>query len=943
MSFDISHFIPSYPTINSPRFNQSIYNKAEFRIPEVLSTEEYPLNKGDLMAHQTVIARILSSYTPYDGILLMHEMGTGKTCSAIGIIELIRQEKNGFDKYIYVCSSDALRNNFKEQFKGVCTKDDYDDVNLCSIGVFTMTYHGFLKKYKGNNNLKNAVVIIDEVHNIRRTSKLFGSILKNAPNVKSILMSGTPMTDNPDGIAQIMNMILPNDQQIPEDQEFFENLTTERIELLRNVFRGRVSYIKSTPTAGITTTFMINKNLPVIGFKHYKLYASEMSDHQYKTYLEALQTDLSSTTSAAYSNSLQASSFVDEQGGYQKKNIMKMGSKFISKTISEKLVELRKYSSKYADSIKMILDARAEGKNIFVFNRYIHGGGIYMFAELLKQFGISEVKTSNVNNIKTEGDRFMLLTGDPAIDKTKLIERFNRDDNKNGKYIRVVLASDAISEGYTFKNIQIIDIQSPWFQFAKISQAIARGIRFGSHKALLTEIPSVNVEIYLRVSVPPANAPKYQDVELASGIDVNAYMTAEEKDIGVKKIEHIIKEESIDSKINYERNKRIDMDYSRDCDYLKCEFESFPSDPNFVSSGLPTDYSTYQLYYGIDNDLISSISAMFNEVSSIHFKDIVEYTSSNELLVLSVLYNMITTDVRITHKCKVFYLREDNDIYYLTDSISNQSSALDVYYVNNPVDYYEKPKVIEEFEVNDILEDASVTDVTTLIFSLNKAEVSISDREKLIEAVLSKTVTSPIEEQVKILYDGLFGTIDDVMFSWYPLHTDSGPCRKVNELGEWIDCSMEEEESIIIPYINNVAKSVTQRAEELSRSNKEKQKSIPGVDIKTIETIFDNIVYYGMYGYCEKFGTKGDINKFHIFKVDNERVAPTDKRKAYRGESCTTFMDQTKYQEIAAKIGFDPIKKKSSKPVLCRDVKKHMYENNLIIRNVSVLRKTDKK
>jgi len=160
----------------------------------------------------------------------------------------------------------------------------------------------------------------------------------------------------------------------------------------------------------------------------------------------------------------------------------------------------------------------------------------------------------------------MEMTGgtSPAA-KQQLVERFNRPDNINGEYIGVVLVSDAISEGYTFKNIQVVDIHSPWFQYAKITQAIARGIRLGSHNELLKRDGKVNVDIYLRASTVPERG----DVE---SVDVKTYAIAEKKDIVVKQIEYIIKQEAIDAVAMKSRNSRgSEYDGKRECEYKKCE------------------------------------------------------------------------------------------------------------------------------------------------------------------------------------------------------------------------------------------------------------------------------------------------------------------------------------------------------------------------------------
>ena len=68
---------------------------------------------------------------------------------------------------------------------------------------------------------------------------------------------------------------------------------------------------------------------------------------------------------------------------------------------------------------------------------------------------------------------------------TDLISRFNNPDNMNGEIINVIMGSRKISEGFSFKNIQVEDIHTPWYNYSETSQAIARGFRLGSHRALI--------------------------------------------------------------------------------------------------------------------------------------------------------------------------------------------------------------------------------------------------------------------------------------------------------------------------------------------------------------------------------------------------------------------------------------------------------------------------
>ena len=84
-----------YPTLNDPNFSLKIATKQEFNDTQyeghihdveeranLLSNLEF-----ELSPHQNFVKNYLSSQTPYNSLLLFHGLGTGKTCSAIGICE----------------------------------------------------------------------------------------------------------------------------------------------------------------------------------------------------------------------------------------------------------------------------------------------------------------------------------------------------------------------------------------------------------------------------------------------------------------------------------------------------------------------------------------------------------------------------------------------------------------------------------------------------------------------------------------------------------------------------------------------------------------------------------------------------------------------------------------------------------------------------------------
>jgi len=115
-----------YPTLNDPYFNIKIAEKKEFqdtkydgeiytnieKRAEYLSRAEF-----ELAPHQAFVRNFLSFQTPYNSLLLYHGLGSGKTCSAIGVCEEMRDYLNqiGKPKKIIIVASPNVQENFRLQ------------------------------------------------------------------------------------------------------------------------------------------------------------------------------------------------------------------------------------------------------------------------------------------------------------------------------------------------------------------------------------------------------------------------------------------------------------------------------------------------------------------------------------------------------------------------------------------------------------------------------------------------------------------------------------------------------------------------------------------------------------------------------------------------------------------------------------------------------------
>ena len=120
-----TYYLP-YPHLDDTRLQKKITLKKEFRYRYDGSIEKIDkqskivckkTKKYELFPHQEFIKRYVSYDTPYNGVLLYHGLGSGKTCSAIGITESLRTYSKYIQnfKQIMIVASPNVQENFKLQ------------------------------------------------------------------------------------------------------------------------------------------------------------------------------------------------------------------------------------------------------------------------------------------------------------------------------------------------------------------------------------------------------------------------------------------------------------------------------------------------------------------------------------------------------------------------------------------------------------------------------------------------------------------------------------------------------------------------------------------------------------------------------------------------------------------------------------------------------------
>jgi hypothetical protein len=276
-----------YPNLNDVNFNIKIAEKKEFNdtkydgtIYEDIKKQADILSNADfeLQPHQAFVKNFMSFQTPYNSLLLFHGLGSGKTCSAIGVCEEMRDymKQMGITKRIIIVASENVQDNFKLQLfderklklvdglwniractgnkllqeinpmnmKGMPKEKVISQMKTIINAYYIFLGYGQFANYiiktmdqddenigtkslnkrmirRLRNEFDNRLVVIDEVHNIRKTDDNENKkvalnlelLVKSARNMRFLLLSATPMYNSYKEIIWLLNLMNMNDRR----------------------------------------------------------------------------------------------------------------------------------------------------------------------------------------------------------------------------------------------------------------------------------------------------------------------------------------------------------------------------------------------------------------------------------------------------------------------------------------------------------------------------------------------------------------------------------------------------------------------------------------------------------------------------------------------------------------------------------------------------------
>jgi hypothetical protein len=309
----------SYPEINDEHLQTKIFRKREFyyhRVPprnklntyEEIENYRNAICSGELRLReqQMILSNLISPYTPYNGLVVMHGTGTGKTCGSISVAEQFKEQVKKYNTKIFVLVPGP---NNRETWRSellTCTGETYlkkkyllsqmnkNEINrekkiaqYAALQYYKiMSYKTFYKKVLGEKirehkivgdnkiktsyrktvdgefereivvdritNMDNTLLIIDEAHNVvgNQYGEALKKIIKVSKNLKVLFLTATPMKNRADSIVDLVNFLKPDDEKLSKEH-FFTSDKVYQLEFkpngeekLKKYVQGYVSYFR---------------------------------------------------------------------------------------------------------------------------------------------------------------------------------------------------------------------------------------------------------------------------------------------------------------------------------------------------------------------------------------------------------------------------------------------------------------------------------------------------------------------------------------------------------------------------------------------------------------------------------------------------------------------------------------------------------------------------
>lgn len=478
--------------------------------------------------------------SPHKGLLLFHELGSGKTCTSIMIGD--KMLERGMVEKVYILTPGSLRQGWISEY---CMKCGMDPIYLKKNYIF-VTYNYTIGKNLPDFN--NSLVIIDEVHNLINgvknmsfhSSAIYNALM--AANCRIVALSGTIVYNYVYEFALLGNLLKPGgefpeirkekDLNVEAFMKFFNidedgYLRPKNSTRFKKRLEGIISYfpgagkeyvpevleqkpIKLLMTPEQEMNYWIKEDqerklakkpaTSLMG-KNKKVY-----DVLMKMYIMAQKNILTRLASNFYYST--ASVDIEEKttddiksalpeddkelneddadiavGKTLKRDILISEGGWVEKDKFKDGALFKTYSTKFTALLTNIVLHNDQKHVVFTF--FKERAGVYLIKSILAMCGIKSAIFS--------GD----LNDD---DRRRLLAKYNDPKNRYGDVIRVLLVTEAGAEGISVLEARHMHILESSNRVNKTTQAIGRVARFKSHIELPPEERNVKIWRYWSIA-----------------------------------------------------------------------------------------------------------------------------------------------------------------------------------------------------------------------------------------------------------------------------------------------------------------------------------------------------------------------------------------------------------------------------------------------------------
>ena len=499
----MTEFIPinpfSYEKPQNMKMSEYLYGLYEFY--NYKSSEE----KKDefFLNHQKIISRFLSPYTLFKDILIIHDMGTGKS----GVVSAVFEEYHsfyGFEvNFVYLSNNEVTRSNFLQEFlklsptlKKLSNKIQENTNHIHKFGLrhkkIRITDFNIFISFYSNSNLKTldkkiknkekmTIIFIDEVHNLiqnrwtedgkkvkegflqRKKINQLMSFIKSFPHRRTVYLTGTPMRHTEMELLPLLSLL--SEEPIPND---LFHRSDWKVNLEKIVETIHVSYFRNRSDTNIGMNYKkgdsqfeaFNKNM------FYNVYFQQMDSYQSDFYLK----ELFSNHEGRPRNCMDCR-FLHRHAITVEEDIL-LETLDRASDFQSKMAVVKKHSIIFYQILRKIY--RYPSQKIFIYSKYIQYAGTILLEKILKVFG----KENGVDYIRLTNRGRDKISREKSV--KEMVDKFNKSDS-----IKIIIGTDNHSESLTFLNIEQIHIISPWWNYGKMKQVCGRGNRLNSHAKLI--------------------------------------------------------------------------------------------------------------------------------------------------------------------------------------------------------------------------------------------------------------------------------------------------------------------------------------------------------------------------------------------------------------------------------------------------------------------------